>query len=62
MFGQPYRKNRRFKPHEYEQELQEAKIWKRRPRQYIFDMPDYNLSVLEPLVNFNVNFALNFKP
>jgi len=62
MFGQPYKKNRRFTPKEYEQELQEAKIWKRRPRQYIFDKPDYNLSVLEPLVNFNVNFALNFKP
>lgn len=61
MFGQPYRKNRRFTAKEFEQELIDARIWKRRPRRFIFDKPDYNLPVIEPLVNFNVNFALNYK-
>lgn len=61
MFGEPYKKNRRFTPKEFEQELEDSRIWRRRPRHYIFDKPDYNLSVLEPLVNFNVNFSLNFK-
>lgn len=61
MFGERKIKNRRFKPKEYEQELQESKIWKRRPRQYILDPPDYELHIIEPLVNFNVNFSLNYK-
>lgn len=61
MFGQKKIKNRRFTSKEFEQELQEAKIWKRRPRTYIFDPPDYKLDVIEPLVNFNVNFELNLK-
>lgn len=61
MFGQRKIKNRRFTSKEFEQELQEAKIWHRRPRTYIFDPPDYNLDIIEPLVNFNVNFSLNFK-
>lgn len=61
MFGQPYKKNRRFTPKEFEQELEDARIWKRRVRHYINDMPDYKLDVIEPLVNFDVNFSLNFK-
>lgn len=61
MFGQPYVKNRRFTSKEFEQELLEAKCWKRRPRMYIFDKPDYDLPVIEPLVNIGVNFSLNFK-
>lgn len=61
MFGQKKIKNRRFTPKEFEQELQEAKIWGRRPRTYIYDPPDYKLDVIEPLVNFDVNFQLNFK-
>lgn len=61
MFGQRKIKNRRFTPKEFEQELQEAKIWCRRPRSYIFDPPDYKLDIIEPLVNFDVNFQLNFK-
>lgn len=61
MFGRPYCKNRRFTSKEFEQELEDARCWKRRPRLYIKDMPDYNLNTIEPLVNFNVNFSLNFK-
>lgn len=56
MFGRPYRLNRRMTPKEFEQELYDAKIWKRRPRTYINDMPDYELPVIEPLVNFQLNF------
>jgi len=41
MFGEPTVKNRRFNPYEREQELQEAKIWDRYPRDYIFDRPHY---------------------
>lgn len=56
MFGQKKIKNRRFTPKEFEDELLVSKIWRRRPRTYIFDPPDYNLSVIEPLVNFELNF------
>lgn len=56
MFGQSTVKNRRFNAKEFEQELQEAKIWRRRPRLYIFDKPDYNTNVIEPVVNFALNF------
>lgn len=61
MFGQPYKKNRRFTAKEFQEELDDAYHWKRRVRYYINDMPDYKLDTIEPLVNFNVNFALNFK-
>lgn len=61
MFGQPYRKNRRFNSREFAEELDDARHWKRRPRHYIFDIPDYNLPIIEPLVNIGVNFSLNFK-
>lgn len=56
MFGQPYRLNRRMNAKEFEQELLDSRIWKRRPRTYINDMPDYELPVIEPLVNFQLNF------
>lgn len=61
MFGEPYKKNRRFTAKEFEQELDDARYWKRRPRLYIRDKPDYNIPIIEPLVNFHVNFSLNFK-
>lgn len=56
MFGQKKIKNRRFTPKEFEDELLVSRIWRRRPRTYILDPPDYDLSVIEPLVNFELNF------
>lgn len=56
MFGDRKIKNRRFTAREFYEELQDAKTWRRRPRTYIFDPPDYNLDVIEPLVNFELNF------
>lgn len=56
MFGQSNVKNRRFTPKEFEDELLVSRIFRRRPRTYIFDPPDYNLDVIEPLVNFELNF------
>lgn len=56
MFGNPYVKNRRFNSREFAEELAESKIWHRRPRHYIFDKPDYDIPVIEPLVNFSLNF------
>lgn len=56
MFGQSTVKNRRFTPPEFEDELLVSRIFRRRPRTYIFDPPDYNLGIIEPLVNFELNF------
>lgn len=56
MFGDYVKKNRRFTSKEFEQELEDAKIWRRRPRHYIFDKPDYNTGIFEPVVNFSLNF------
>lgn len=56
MFGQSTVKNRRFKAHEFEDELLVSRIFRRRPRTYIFDRPDYNLDIIEPVVNFALNF------
>lgn len=56
MFGQSNVKNRRFKPYEFEDELLVSRIFRRRPRTYIFDPPDYNLDIIEPVVNFALNF------
>lgn len=56
MFGDYVKKNRRFTPKEFEQELEDARIWHRRPRQYIFDKPDYNTGIFEPVVNFSLNY------
>lgn len=56
MFGTPYKLNRRMNPKEFAEELEDARIWKRRPRYYIHDKPDYNINIPEPLVNFQLNF------
>ena len=56
MFGQSNVKNRRFTCKEFEDELIVSRIFRRRPRTYIFDPPDYNLDIIEPLVNFELNF------
>lgn len=56
MFGESTVKNRRFTPKEFEDELLVSRIFRRRPRTYIFDPPDYNLDIIEPLVNFELNF------
>lgn len=56
MFGDRKIKNRRFTPREFEQELQESKIWGRRPRTYIFDKPYYYGTIPEPVVNFSLNY------
>lgn len=56
MFGNRIKKNRRFNPKEFAEELQEARIWHRRPRLYILDKPDYELPVIEPIVNFSLNY------
>lgn len=63
MFGDYTKKNRRFTSREFYEELDDARTWRRRPRHYIRDKPDYGLETIEPLVNFSpcVNFQLNFK-
>jgi len=45
---------------EYEQELQESKIWGHYPRQYILDKPYYKDMLITPIVP-KLNFDLNFK-
>lgn len=42
-------------PWEEEQEKQDAEIWKRPRRSFIFDKPFYPVP-LEPLVNFSLGF------
>lgn len=56
MFGDRVRKNRRFTSKEFAEELEESKIWRRRPRLYIFDKPDYDTNIIEPVVNFSLNY------
>lgn len=56
MFGDKIKKNRRFTAREYEQEVEEAKIWCRPPRQYVYDPPFYPWVPPTPLVNFHLNF------
>lgn len=46
--------NRRMTPWEYEQELEDAKIWCRNPRTFIKDKPTY------PWVPQNVPYTVNF--
>lgn len=41
---------------EYEQELQESKIWGHYPRTHILDKPFYKDMLIEPLVNFDLNY------
>ncbi len=55
MFADPP-KNRRMTPWEEEQEREDAKIWKRPRRSFIFDPPFYPYTIPEPLVNFNLGF------
>ncbi len=53
LFDEPKR-NRRFTPAEYEQEVEEAKIWRRVPRSFILDRPTY------PWVPQNTKHMVNF--
>ncbi len=55
IFGEPVQLNRRFTSKEFQEELEDAKIWKRRPRHYIRDHPYYDV-IPEPLVNFKLNY------
>lgn len=50
-------KNRRMNPWEREQELLDAAIWGRRPRDYILDKPFYDFCPEIP--KYTVNFDLN---
>lgn len=57
MFSEPPPvKNRRFTAHEFQTELELAKLFKRPPRAFINDKPFYPWLVPEPLVNFNLNY------
>lgn len=51
------KKNRRFTPEEFQEELQEAAIWKRVPRTHIFDRPTYPYVPCDytKMVNFDLN-------
>lgn len=59
LFGDPT-PNRRLTPKEFEEELQESKIWGHRPRLYIKDKPFYDFLPITPKIPF-VNFDLGFK-
>lgn len=52
--------NRRLTPKEYEEEIAESKIWKHRPRQYLYDIPFYDFLPPAPKIPF-VNFDLGWK-
>lgn len=57
MFGtEP--QNRRMTSKEFAEELEEAKIWGRRPRCFIFDKPFYPECPEVP--KYPVNFDLNY--
>lgn len=49
--------NRRMTKWEYEQELADAKLWGRVPRNYIFDRPTY--PYVPEVPKYCVNFDLN---
>lgn len=57
MFPDEPPKNRRMNKWEYEQELQDSKIWCRAPRDYILDKPTYPFCPQIP--KYTVNFDLN---
>lgn len=59
MFGNQ-QKNRRMNKWEYEQELQESKIWGHYPRTHILDKPYYKDMFITPIVP-KLNFDLNYK-
>ncbi len=50
-------KNRRRNAWEWEQEVQEAILWGRQPRPYLFDKPFYK--ECPPVPKYCVNFDLN---
>lgn len=54
IFGETVQKNRRFTSKEFQEELEDARIWKRRPRTFIRDHPYYDGIIPEPLVNFKL--------
>lgn len=55
MFEIP-KKNRRFTPEEFADELEIAKLFKRPPRTYFYDPPFYPWLPPEPVVNFELNY------
>lgn len=52
--------NRRLTPKEYEEEISESKIWKHRPRQFLYDIPFYDFLPPTPVIP-RVNFELGYK-
>lgn len=57
MFGdEPPKKNRRFTPKEFQDELLLARIFHRRPRTFFYDKPTYDWLPPTPLVNFDLGF------
>lgn len=58
MFGDSTVKNRRLTPKEREDDLFLAKIFKRPPKDYLFDLPFYPYVPPTPKANFNLNYPL----
>lgn len=52
----PPRRNRRFTPKEFEDELETAKAFHRPPRTFKDDPPFYPFFPLTPLVNFDLKY------
>lgn len=57
---EPVKKNRRLTPNEFADELEIAKIFKRPPRNYLYDQPFYPYLPITPKVP-RVNFDLNYQ-
>ncbi|AXQ66411.1 MAG: hypothetical protein [Anelloviridae sp.] len=57
LFPDDKKPNRRMTAKEYAEELQDAKIWHRVPRDYIFDHPTYPW--VPQIPKYTVNFDLN---
>lgn len=55
LFDKPKR-NRPLTPWERQQEKEDAKIWMRPERHYLYDKPTYNLFPPTPLVNFHLGY------
>lgn len=61
MFGEePPKKNRRFTPKEFQDELEISKIFLRPPRTYFYDTPFYPIFPPTPIIP-KVNFDLNYQ-
>lgn len=56
MFGETKNKNRRLTPRERADDLEDAIIWGRYPRNYLKESYFYKDMNIEPLVNFSLNF------